>query len=161
MSRIHDYSSRVDILNTATLIATITFETEYSKSVLRVSYDPEIGKYWVQRQGNRFHCHPLLNDTYTTIADIDTESLAIAVYLETRQRFAEGLEKSGITVDNSGDRLVIGFGNPDATWAEMPDEDLRAFALHVIREFDTRYVPSLEEIEREVVAGLKVIGEAV
>ncbi|MEE9983281.1 hypothetical protein [Agrobacterium pusense] len=33
-------------------------------------------------------------------------------------------------------------------------------ALHVIREFDTRYVPSLEEIEREVVAGLKVIGEA-
>ncbi|CUW87513.1 hypothetical protein [Agrobacterium genomosp. 2] len=160
MSRIQDYSSRVDILNTDPLIATLTFETDYSKSVLRVSYDREIGKYWVQRQGNRFHCHPLLNDAYPTIADINTESLAIAVYLETRQRFAEGLGKHGITVDNSGGRLVIGFDNPDATWTEMPDEDLRAFALHVLKEFDTRYVPSLDEIAREVVAGLREIAAA-
>lgn len=160
MSKIHDYTSRVDIVSTDPLIATFTFETDYSKSVVSVSYDRKIRKYWVQRQGNRFHCAPILNDTYPSIADINTESLAIAVYLETRQRFAEGLGKHGITVDNSGGRLVIGFDNPDATWTEMPDEDLRAFALHVLKEFDTRYVPSLEEIEREVVAGLKVIGEA-
>ncbi|MEY9831093.1 hypothetical protein ABIA25_002908 [Sinorhizobium fredii] len=160
MSKIPDYTSRVDILSRNPLIATLTFETDYSKSVLRISFDTEIGKYWVRRQGNRFHCHPLLNEIYRTIADIDTESLAIAIYLETRERFAEGLGHSGIAFENGGGRLIVQFDNPDATWTEMPDEDLRAFALHVLKEFDTRYVPSLEEIEREVVVGFKEIAAA-
>lgn len=153
MSKIHDYTSRVDVLNTDPLNATLTFETDYSKSVIRVFYDREIGKYWTQARYKAA-------DTANSIADIDAVAVAKTIYDDTRQKFAEGLGKKGIRVDNSGSRLAVGFENFDATWTEMPDEDLRAFALHVIREFDTRYVPSLEEVEREVVAGLKVIGEA-
>lgn len=153
MTSIHDYTSYVNILNKDPLNATLTFETDYSKSVIRVFYDREIRKYWTKA---RYHAA----DAAQSIAEIDAAALAKTIYDDTRQKFAKGLGKNGITVDDSRGRLVVGFNNPDATWREMPDEDLRQFALHVIREFDTRYVPSLEEVEREVVAGLRQIGEA-
>ncbi|OHV83664.1 hypothetical protein [Rhizobium sp. LCM 4573] len=152
MSKIYDYTSRVDVVSTDPLVARLTFETDYSKSTVRVSFDPALEKLWVQANG---FCA-----AFESFRHINTEALAIAIYLETRQKFAEGLGTNDISVENSGASLVVHFDNEDATWTEMPDEDLRAFALHVIKEFDTRYVPSLEEIERAVVAGLREMGEA-
>lgn len=42
----------------------------------------------------------------------------------------------------------------------MTMEELRAFARHIIQEFDTRYVPSFEEVECAVAEGLRQMGEA-
>lgn len=155
MSKIHDYSSRVDIVSTCPLIASFTFETDYSKSVIRISFDAEIGKYWVQHKGNRFHRALILSDIYASLPEIGTKRIAASIYYEVSRDFAEGLSTAGIDVTGIDDDLWVTA--PDG---RMSREDLRAFALHVIREFDRRYVPSLEEVEREVVAGLKMIGEA-
>lgn len=156
MSRIPDCTSRVDIVSTKPLIATLTFETDYSTSGIRVSYDTEIGKYWVQYTRDRFaRISYRFSDICSSLSDINASVIAATFHFDTLRNHAEGLSAAGIEVT----------GIDDDVWVTAPDgrmsrENLRAFALHVIREFDTRYVPSLEEVEREVVAGLQVIGEA-
>lgn len=153
MSKIHDYTSRVDIVSTDPLIATFTFETDYSKSVVRVSYDTEIGKYWVQYTKDRFDRMSYRpSDICVSLSEINAPVIAASIYYDVGRDFSDGLSAAGVEVT----------GIDDEVWVTAPDgrmsrEDLRAFALHVIREFDTRYVPSLEEIEREVVAGLRKI----
>lgn len=156
MSRIHDYTSRIDIVSTEPLIATLTFETDYSTSGIRVSYDAEIGKYWVQYTQDRFaRISYRPSDICSSLSDIKASVIAATFYFDTLRNHAEGLSAAGVEVTGIDDELYVTA--PDR---RMSREDLRAFALHVIREFDTRYVPSLEEVEREVVSGLKMIGEA-
>lgn len=156
MSRIHDYTSRIDIVSTEPLIATLTFETDYSTSGIRVSYDTEIGKYWVQYTQDRFaRISYRPSDICFNLSDINASVIAATFHFDALRAHANGLSAAGIDVTGIDDDLWVTA--PDG---RMTREDLRAFALHVIREFDTRYVPSLEEVEREVVAGLKVIGEA-
>lgn len=145
-----DYTSRVNILNTDPLVATFTFETDYFKTVVRVSYDREIRKYWTQA---RYHAA----DAANSIADINTAALARAIHDETLQKFADLLGSKGISVDSCYGDLVV---YADHESALMSHKDLRQFALHIILEFDTRYVPTLEEVEREVVTGFRKIGEA-
>lgn len=156
MSRIHDYTSSVDIVSTDPLIATFTFETDYSKSVIRVSYDHEIGKYWVQYVMDRFQrCTYRPSDICAILSEINASVIAATIHSDTLRDFAEGLSASGIDVTGIDDDMWV-----TAPEARIKPDALRAFALHVIREFDTRYVPSIEEIEREVVAGLKEIAAA-
>lgn len=156
MSRIHDYNSRVDIVSTDPLIATLTFETDYSTSGIRVSYDSEIGKYWIQFTKDRFHRNTYRpSDICSSLSDINASVIAATIHFDTLRDHAEGLSAAGVEVTGIDDEVWV-----TAPERRMSREDLRAFALHVIREFDTRYVPSLEEVEREVVSGLKMIGEA-
>ncbi len=156
MSAIHDYTSRVDIVSTDPLIATLTFETDYSTSGIRVSYDTEIGKYWVQFTKDRFaRISYRPSDICSSLSDINASVIAATFHYEVLRDHAEGLSAAGIEVTGIDDELWVTA--PDG---RMSRKDLRAFALHVIREFDTRYVPSLEEVEREVVAGLRKLEAA-
>lgn len=149
MTHIADYTSRVAVLNTDPLVATFSFETDYFKTVVRVSYDREIGKYWTQA---RYHAA----DAAASVDDIDTTAIAKAIHFDIRQKFADGLGSKGILVDPLGKDLVVYADNESVV---MTYDDLRQFALHIIREFDIRYVPTLDEVEREVVAGFRQIGE--
>lgn len=156
MSKIHNYSSRVDILSMNPLIATLTFETDYSQSVVRISFDAEIRNYWVQYMTDRFQRGTYRpSDICSSVSDINASVIAATIHFDTLRDHAEGLSAAGIEVTGIDDEVWVTAPN-----GRMSREDLRAFALHVIREFDTRYLPSLEEVEREVVAGLKVIGGA-
>lgn len=147
MSRIHDYTSIVDVVFAHPLIATLSVETEYSGATARISYDPALRKYWVQ---------PLYKSAFTVekLSDIDAKDIACGLHEKIQFDFARCLETEGVEVSSDGEYFAV----------EVPDfltaDELRAFALHVLREFDTRYVPSFEEVEREVVAGLKEIGDA-
>lgn len=144
MSRIQDYTSRVDIAFAQPLIATLSVETEYSKADARISYDPALGKYWVQ---------PLYKSAFTVekLSDIDAITIARGLHEKIQFDFARCLETDGVEVSSDEEYFAIEIPNA------LTAEELRAFALHVLKEFDTRYVPSLEEVEREVVAGLREI----
>lgn len=94
MSKIHDYISRVDILSKDPLIAMLIFETDYSKSVVRVSYDSEIDKYWVQTEN---FCVPI-----ESIGDVDQSILVSFIHDRIMRAFAHGLGSHGITFSRCG-----------------------------------------------------------
>lgn len=149
MSRSLDYVSRIDIVRTNPFVATLTFETDYSQVVFRVTRDVELGKYWVQMPGR----YKAVIGVIESISDINVSVIAQLICDNLHHDRARGLGGFGVEVTGANDAV-----NLHEAW-DLRFEDLRAFARHVIQEIDTRYVPSFEEVEEAVADGLWQMGE--
>lgn len=148
MSRTPDYASRIDIVRTDPFVATLTFETDYSRSVVRVSRDILSRKYWVQIPGS-----PAA--VVEKIADIDPAPIASAICRQAHRDRAERMGGSSV--------VVLGAGSDGFYIQEtraLTSGELYMFAQHVIEEFDRRYVPWPVDVQAAVADGLRQMGEA-
>jgi hypothetical protein len=156
IARLQDCSSHVGVASAHPFAAEYTFETGYSTSVIRVTYDTDLGKYWVQLK-SRLRCfHSSIHADLNNLDDRDVETLATAVFEAVRHDFADGLGSHGITICALRDHFVVYAENESEI---MSAKDLRDFALRIVSQFDTRHLPSFEEVWREVVFGLHKISD--
>jgi len=140
------YLSRIDFVRTKPYVTTFTFETGYSRTQLRISYDSAFGKFWIQIEG-----HPTL--VSGSLSNINLNEVSEAILSRVRRDRAERMGGYGIVVTSGGAEQ---FYIHDAS---LVSKDLLAFARHIINEFETRYVPSIEEVMQELVAGFDTIAE--
>ncbi|MBY5482606.1 hypothetical protein HFO84_35640 [Rhizobium leguminosarum] len=150
MISVRDCISRVDIIRTDPFVATLTFETDYSQVVFRVSRDIDLEKYWVQMPGR----YKAVIAVVERISEIDSSEIAQLICDNIHHDRARGLGGFGVEVTAAAEDAV----HLHQAW-DLRFEDLQAFAQHVIEEMGTRYVPSFEEVDEAVADGLRTMGK--